>query len=448
MADMAANRVADLKTHDVSTILATVVNPAGLVHAKTTPVHRIGAFADPGLGASPVWHVFTIDQSGIVFGPRTGVVGDLRIRIDVEELHLLGDGLAWAPGAFFDQDGNPDPRCSRGVLRRVEERLAAAGFDALVGHEMEFVLVAPDGSRLPAHLWAQYGLAGVLEFEGFVRDVTEAAASAGVLVEQFHPEYGANQFEISLAPRTPVAAADQLLLAKIIVGRVARRHGLRVSLSPVPFAGSVGSGAHQHFSLRTAQGPVFSDGSGPAGMTKVGGAAVAGVLAGLPGAQGVLSGSILSGQRMLPGHWSGATLCWGTENREAAVRFLRGGPGNPHGANVEVKIVDPSANPYFASATILGLALDGIERELPLPAEVDVDPADLDPERRAAAGITTLPTAQPEVIDALDSSDVVRRILGDAAVDAIVAVRRYESDTYGSRTDEELADQFRLAWSV
>lgn len=448
MADMAANRVADLKTHDVSTILATVVNPAGLVHAKTIPVHRIGAFADPGLGASPVWHVFTIDQSGIVFGPRTGVVGDLRIRIDVEELHLLGDGLAWAPGAFFDQDGNPDPRCSRGVLRRVEERLAAAGFDALVGHEMEFVLVAPDGSRLPAHLWAQYGLAGVLEFEGFVRDVTEAAASAGVLVEQFHPEYGANQFEISLAPRTPVAAADQLLLAKIIVGRVARRHGLRVSLSPVPFAGSVGSGAHQHFSLRTAQGPVFSDGSGPAGMTKVGGAAVAGVLAGLPGAQGVLSGSILSGQRMLPGHWSGATLCWGTENREAAVRFLRGGPGNPHGANVEVKIVDPSANPYFASATILGLALDGIERELPLPAEVDVDPADLDPERRAAAGITTLPTAQPEVIDALDSSDVVRRILGDAAVDAIVAVRRYESDTYGSRTDEELADQFRLAWSV
>jgi glutamine synthetase len=448
MAVMAANRVADLKTHDVSTILATVVNPAGLVHAKTVPAHRIGAFADPGLGASPVWHVFTIDQSGIVFGPRTGVVGDLRIRIDVEELHLLGDGLAWAPGSFFDQEGNPDPRCSRGVLRRVEERLAAAGFDALVGHEMEFVLVAPDGSRLPAHLWAQYGLAGVLEFEGFVRDVTEAAASAGVLVEQFHPEYGANQFEMSLAPRTPVAAADQLLLAKIVVGRVARRHGMRVSLSPVPFAGSVGSGAHQHFSLRSAQGPVFSDGSGPAGMTKVGGAAVAGVLAGLPGAQGVLSGSILSGQRMLPGHWSGATLCWGTENREAAVRFLRGGPGNPHGANVEVKIVDPSANPYFASATILGLALDGIERELPLPAEVDVDPADLDPQRRAAAGITTLPTAQPEVIDALDSSDVVRRILGDAAVDAIVAVRRYESDTYGSRTDEELADQFRLAWSV
>lgn len=448
MAAMAANRVADLKTHDVSTILGTVVNPAGLTHAKTIPVHRIGAFADPGFGASPVWHVFAIDQTGIVVGPGTGVVGDRRIRIDLDELHLLGDGFAWAPGSFFDQDGSPDPLCSRGTLRRIEERLATAGYTAQVGHEMEFVLVAPDGSALPSHLWAQYGLAGVLEFEGFVRDVIEAAASAGVMIEQFHPEYGANQFEISLAPRTPVAAADALVLARIVVGRVARRHGVRVSLSPVPFTGSVGSGAHQHFSLQTSDEPVFSGGDGPGGMTPAGQAAIAGLLAGLADAHGVLSGSILSGLRMQPGHWSGATLCWGTENREAAVRFLTGGPGNPHGANVEVKIVDPSANPYFASAAILGLALDGIERSLPLPEEVTVDPAELSDERRRAAGITTLPTDQASVLAALDRSALLRGILGDAAVDAIVAVRRYEHDTYGSRTDDELAETFRLAWSV
>ena len=47
---------------------------------------------------------------------------------------------------------------------------------------------------------------------------------------------------------------------------------------------------------------------------------------------------------------------------------------NPHGANVEVKAVDPSANPYFATAAILGLALDGIERKLPLPPETTVNP--------------------------------------------------------------------------
>ena len=43
---------------------------------------------------------------------------------------------------------------------------------------------------------------------------------------------------------------------------------------------------------------------------------------------------------MQPGFWSGAYVCWGTENREAAVRFIAGGPANPHNGNVEVKVVD------------------------------------------------------------------------------------------------------------
>jgi glutamine synthetase len=183
-------------------------------------------------------------------------------------------------------------------------------------------------------------------------------------------------------------------------------------------------------------------------MTPEGESAAAGVLAGLPQAQGVLSGSILSGLRMQPGHWAGAYACWGTENREAAVRFLAGGPGNPHGANVEVKIVDPSANPYFASAAILGLALDGIERSATLGLETTVDPATQTDEQRAAAGTVQLPDAQADILAALDGSALLRKILGDPAVDMVVAVRRYEAEHYGDLTPEELAGKFRLAWSV
>src|SRR6478609_3168703 len=445
---LAAAAIAQLESDGVATLIGTVVSSAGLTHAKTIPLRKMGAFADPGLGASPVWHVFTIDQTGIALGGDLSVVGDQRIRIDLGALRILGDGLAWAPGAFYGQDGEPDPYCSRGALGRIERRLADAGFTALVGHEMEFLLVGPDGSRLPAHLWAQYGLAGVLEYEGFVRDVTDAATSSGVSIEQFHPEYGVNQFEISLTPQSPVAAADQLMLIRMIVGRAARRHGLRVSLSPVPFAGSVGSGAHQHFSLQKNNKSLFSDGPGARGMTPEGESAVAGVVAGLAEAEGVLCGSILSGLRMQPGHWSGAYVCWGTENREAAVRFLVGGSSNPLGANVEVKVIDPSANPYFATATILGLAFDGIERKLTLPPETAVDPSTLTDEQRADAAVTLLPTGQAEAVDALDGSARIRGILGDQAVDAIVAVRRYEHETYGELGPDELADKFRLAWSV
>jgi glutamine synthetase len=183
-------------------------------------------------------------------------------------------------------------------------------------------------------------------------------------------------------------------------------------------------------------------------MTDDGEHAIGGILAGIAEAQGVLSGSIVSGFRMQPGFWAGANVCWGTENREAAVRFLAGGPANPHGGNVEVKITDPSANPYFASAVILGLALDGIEQRTALPPEVTVDPAKLSDDERSTAGVVTLPTDQATVISALDGSERIRAILGDAAVDATVAVRRYEQENYGDLEPAELADKFRMAWSL
>uniref|UniRef100_UPI0006DD04B4 glutamine synthetase family protein n=1 Tax=Mycobacterium sp. UM_11 TaxID=1638773 RepID=UPI0006DD04B4 len=357
-------------------------------------------------------------------------------------------GLAWAPAGFFEQDGAPVPACARGTLSRVEAALAEAGVEAVIGHEVEFLLVAPDGGRLPSTLWAQYGLAGILEHEAFVRDVTRSAAVAGIAIDQFHPEYGANQFELSMAPQTPVAAADQLVLLRLVIGRVARRHGLRISFSPAPFADGVGSGAHQHFSLTMSEEPLFSGGAGARGMTVPGESAVAGVVRGLPQAQAVLCGSIVSGLRMHPGNWAGAYACWGTENREAAVRFIEGGPGNPRGGNVEVKIVDPSANPYLASAAILGLALDGINRRAPLPPEITVDPATLSDADRERNGIATLHRQQAEVIAALDGSELMRGILGDPAVDMVVAVRRLEHERYGGLEAEQLADKFRMAWSV
>lgn len=445
---LAAAAIAQLESEGVDTVIGTVVNPAGLTLAKTVPIRRTNTFADPGLGASPSWHAFAIDQSGIAFTRDVGVIGDQRLRIDLSALRIVGDGLAWAPAAFFSQDGAPVPACGRGTLSRVEAALAEAGVEALIGHEIEFLLVAPDGDRLPSTLWAQYGLAGVLEHEAFVRDVTRSAGAAGIAIEQFHPEYGANQFELSVAPQPPVAAADQLVLLRLIVGRVARRHGLRISLSPAPFANGVGSGAHQHFSLTTPDGPLFSDGTGARGMTAAGENAVAGVVHGLPAAQGLLCGSIVSGMRMHPGNWAGAYACWGTENREAAVRFITGGPGNPRGGNVEVKIVDPSANPYLASAAILGLALDGINRQAPLPPEVTIDPADLSAAERDRDGILSLHRDQAEVIAALNDSKLMRDILGDAAVDMVVAVRTLELQRYGNLDPEQLADKFRMAWSL
>jgi len=440
----ASAKSTDISEADDGVVIGTIVNAAGLTLAKVVSGSAAARFADPGLGASPTWHAFAIDRAGIAFTDAITVVGDQRLRIDRHAQRRIADGLSWAPASFFDQDGNRVAECTRGILARIEAELDAEGYQARVGHEIEFLVVDPAGNRLPGQLWAQYGLAGVLEYEAFIRDVLAATAAAGVGVEQFHPEYGVNQFEMSLAPASPVDAADQLVLARIVIGRVARAHGIRISLSPVPFAGSVGSGAHQHFSLHRQGAPLFSGGSGPHGLTPQGAAAIGGIVTGLTDAQLILCGSIVSGLRMQPGNWAGAHICWGTENREAAVRFLPATHGNAHGANVEVKVVDPSANPYLATAAILGLALHGITHHTSLPPEVAVDPQALPEDQRVAR----LTDQQGVAIAALDNSAVMREILGDPAIDALVAVRRYEQDNYGDLSPEELTDKFRMAWSL
>lgn len=448
MATIRTDVLGHLQSAGVEMLVGTVVNPAGLIHAKVVDVARVPSFADAGLGVSPVWHVFTIDRTGIAYTDRFGAVGDQRVRVDLEAARIIGDHIAWAPADFVDQSFQPVGACTRTTLRGIEERLAAAGLTALVGHELEFTLLDDAGAPVPATMWAQYGLAGVLEHEGFVRDVVAAAKRAGVEVAQMHPEYGSNQFEVSLAPLSPVAAADQLVAARMVIGRAARRHGLRACFSPKPFHDGVGNGAHQHFSLSGADGPLFSGGGGPRGLTAAGSAAIGGVVAGLPEVQALLCGSILSGLRVLPGFWAGAYACWGTENREAAVRFIEGGPANPVGANVEVKIVDPSANPYLASAAILGLAVDGIERGAALPPETTVDPASLSDAERDAAGTVLLTGDQTAMLDALEASATARSVLGDEVVEATLAVRRYEASIYGDRSPAGLAEMFRMAWSV
>jgi glutamine synthetase len=42
----------------------------------------------------------------------------------------------------------------------------------------------------------------------------------------------------------------------------------------------------------------------------------------------------------------------------------------------------------------------------------------------------------------------MRSILGDQPVGATVAVRRYEQENFGELSPDELAEKFRLAWSV
>lgn len=180
-------------------------------------------------------------------------------------------------------------------------------------------------------------------------------------------------------------------------------------------------------------------------MTREGEQSVAGVLAHLPGMMAVLAGTVVSSQRMQPGHWAGAFACWGVENREAAVRVLQGRRGNPHGANVEVKCVDAGANTYLATALVLGAVADGLRAETSLPAETTVDPGTLGAAALERMGVVPLPAEPEERIRAFAESDLARTVLGERLHEAVQAVRRRELPLC-ERSDIHAATRF--AWSA
>ncbi len=344
--------------------IGSIVDMAGVARAKVMPAGRTGVFEKAGAGVSPSWNVFCSDDR-IAFTDSFSVVGDLRLRIDRSDLRDLGGGgVSWAPATLHDQDGATAAVCTRSALTAVVARLAADGLEARVGHEIEFTLFgdACDGA------WSAYGLGAVLRREDFLKDLLRNAERAQLHIEQVHAEYGPDQFEISIAPATPVQAADLVILARILISRTARAHGLAASFSPIPTVGGAGNGAHQHFSLNSGGRPVFSGGGQEYGMTDKGSSALGGILSHLTEFTAIFASSPLSEVRLRPDNWSGgAYVCWGgLENREAALRFCAESPSNPHGANAEVKIVDPSANPYLATAAILGLSHIGIGNASPL----------------------------------------------------------------------------------
>ncbi|MFD0593316.1 amidohydrolase family protein [Catellatospora coxensis] len=202
-------------------------------------------------------------------------------------------------------------------------------------------------------------------------------------MEQFHPEYGPGQLEVSVAHADPVTAADRVVLVRETIRALAFRHGLRASFAPVAVAEQVGNGMHLHFSVWAGGVNLFAGGDGPYGMTRRGESVLAGVLQRLPALAGLGAPSPASALRQAPQRWAGAYQCWGHENREAALRFVTGASGGRDtAANAEIKCVDASANPYLVAGAVCALATDAAGAGMRLPDEVRVDPFTLAEARR------------------------------------------------------------------
>lgn len=421
----------------------TFVDNSGIARVKAMPLERLPVFAAEGAGFSTSFDHFRFDDWSAAPPDGRAPVGDLRIIPDLRRLVPLAGqpGWAWAPGDRYTQDGTPHQQCSRLLLRRITGTLAAAGLRVRAAYEIEWVVSAGNGPDfVPAMDGPAYGMTRLTGISDYARDLLQALAAERVAVEQFHPEYAAGQLELSVAAESPVDAADTSVLVRSTIRAVAAQHGMRVSFSPKVEVDGVGNGGHVHLSIARDGRNLLSGGTGPFGLTDEGAAFAAGILDRLPALLALGAPSVASYLRLVPSHWAGAYACWGLENREAALRMIAGGND---AANLEVKCVDLTANPYLLLAALLVAGAAGSGTGATLPDPVDVDPAALPPEVSAERRIERLPTSLAEATDALAADGVFRDQLGPALIDTVVGIRRSEIELFADATPTEIVEAIR-----
>ena len=435
---------------DIDALIAEGVNlaityfldNAGIMRAKTTPLAKLSSAIRNGLGASYTFGVFTGNDQIAESRSYGSRIGDLRLIPDISAARRIDD-IVVIPGDQYDQEGAAWPLCPRGVLQRMTAKAAGMGFTLKMASELEFFLGVDDGA--PIEQAPAYGIDTLLTCRDYISDLLETLSSAEIEANPFHTEYAPGHVEFALSPKSPIEAADDAAIARAGAVLVGAKHGFKTSFSPVVSPEGAGNGRHVHFSLWREERNLFGIGEDAnSGMTKEAQSFLAGVLAELPALVAIGCASPASAIRLKPDAWTGAFTCWGTENREAAIRFIRGSKSaRPNGANAEIKCLDSSGNPYLVAGAIIAAGLAGLEQQLDLPEEVLCDPGLLSAAERQSKGVLPLSAELNQGADNLEASAVMRSALGDHLVEAITAVRRHEADTTKEMSAEQICEFYR-----
>jgi len=407
----------------------------GTVRAKASSRHGLERRLESGIGLTVAMQAMNgLDQLQPIEG--LGPVGEIRLIPDLTTFRIL----PYAPqtGAVVtdhvDLDGEAAAVCQRSFLKRMEARLAERGLVLRAAFESEFSLATQvDGQFVPVDSGLCFSTIAMTAAQDYANELAAALEAQEIVLEQYYTELGHGQQEISIRHRPALQAADEQLLVRETIRGVAARHGLVASLAPKPWPDNAGNGAHVHFSLWEGKRNSFYDGSAPDLLSGEARSFIAGLLEHLPGLCGLTAPSFNSYHRIVPQHWAGAFMCWGHDNREAPVRVASVFGGLEEAStNAELKACDASCNPYLALGGLIAAGLDGLEKGLLPPEAVEVDPATIAEDERAARGIMELPATQAEALDALAADPVLTAALGSVLAESYLAVRRSEWAAYSA----------------
>jgi glutamine synthetase len=424
----------------------------GILRGKYVALDKFwGAVSEP-IGFCDV--IFGWDAADVLYdnakvtGWHTGYP-DTRARVDLGTFRVI----PWEPDTacflldFLGPDGSPHPACPRGLLQQVVTRARAMGYEPTLAAEFEFFVF----KETPASLHAKgfrglepvspgmFGYSWVREGQNadLCHAILDDMEAFDVPIEGLHTETGPGVYEVAIKYDTALRSADKAALFKTAMKQLCARLGYSVTFMAKFHHGLPGSSGHIHQSLWKDGKNLFhdADGKGAHGLSALARHYLGGQVALMPEVTALISPTVNSYKRYVPGVWAPLNASWGFENRTCAIRAI---PGSAKSTRLEYRQPAADINPYIAMATALAGGLWGIEqrKEPPLPVEGDAS---------ARQDLAKLPTNLRDAVTLLSGSDTARAILGTPFVDHYVRTRDWEWRQYERVvTDWELSRYFEV----
>jgi glutamine synthetase len=406
---------------------------SGHVRGKGFPARELKARLEKGVG----WTGSNLMMSpqGPIWDTPFGTAGDFMIVPDpaVEVRVDFGDGSAaehFFLGDIRTTDGNPWECCPRDFLRRaVAELEGVAGLRLVAAFEQEFLYSGTDDRPGDAYALGAFRRQGVFG-ESFIA----ALRAAGVVPDTFLAEYGARQFEVTVAPQPALTAADHAVVTREMARAAAYRLGHRASFSPKPDPDGVGNGVHIHMSLWDMAGrPATWFPGETMDLAKPAQHFFAGVLHHMPAICAVTAPSPVSYLRLVPNRWAPTVIDLLRQDRGACLRLCpvfaaATAEETARQFNVEFRACDAAASPYLALGAVIFAGVDGIRLGLPLPGPAGAPPS--------------LPQSLGAALDVLATSEAALRWFGATYLDAYLRFKRVEAEKVADMSHPELCAQY------
>lgn len=332
----------------------------------------------------------------------------------------------------YHPDGTPFEGDPRNNLKRVLKEMEELGFtDFNVGPEPEFFLFNLDEKGKPTLDLNDYGgyfdLAPTDLGENCRRDIVLELQELGFDIEASHHEVAPGQHEIDFKYRDALRACDDIQTFKLIVKTIAREHGLHATFMPKPLFGVNGSGMHCNLSLFNGNENTFYDPDGELEMSDTARSFLSGLLNHAKNFTAVTNPTVNSYKRLVPGFEAPCYIAWSARNRSPLIRIPA---SRKLSTRVEVRSVDPSANPYLAMAVLLAAGLDGVKNKNLAPKPIDQNIYDMSKTERRQSGINDLPATLTEALEYLQEDEVMKNALGSHLFEHFVRAKEMEWDIF------------------